>query len=178
MRPTLALLLVLACDERPGDAETTMPVDTVSGLESPAREAEAPACPSTGDGVTVTGTAVETATPIGFDLYGPSLAPDTGPLLGAVARRLVACDTLAIEVRVHTDTRRTEAFNARQSQAIAELVKSRLVEAGVDAARLAACGYGESQPLPGVEPWDPSNDRVLFLRVAGAAASVACPSLP
>jgi outer membrane protein OmpA-like peptidoglycan-associated protein len=171
---------LLACDEPGATGLDTMPAPASPPTEAaPApTPASASACPTTGDGVAVTDTSLVAQGPIGFDLYAPSVTPESSAALDAVARRLAACPDVAVEVQVHTDTRRMESFNARQSQSVAELVKAHLLAAGVDAERIAACGYGESQPMVGVEPWDPVNDRVLFVRLASAASAHACPTSP
>lgn len=51
------------------------------------------------------------------------------------------------EVAGHTDSRASETYNRQLSQQRADSVKAYLVGKGIDAARLDARGYGESQPL-------------------------------
>jgi outer membrane protein OmpA-like peptidoglycan-associated protein len=195
MRSLLVLSVLataaVACDEPAAAGIDTLPPPTATGGgagAAPAGEARdtrsappasaAPSCAATGEGVSVTDAALVADGAIGFDLYGPELAPESKGTLDAVARRLVACSDIHVEVQVHTDTRRMESFNARASQAIGELVKAHLVGAGVPAERVAACGYGESRPLAGIEPWDPANDRVLFVRLAGEASAHVCQAPP
>ncbi len=116
---------------------------------------------------------------IRFDLYAPALEPGAEAIIGAVARRLVACPEMQIEIQVHTDTRRMGSFNARQSLAIAEAIRDQLIASGVPAERLAACGYGESQPdsTEGREQWNEANNRVIFVRLARAASGHQCPEV-
>lgn len=136
----------------------------------------ASACPQDGEGVVVEAGRLRVPV-IQFDLYGPSLDPASLPIIDAVARRMIACPELVIELQVHTDTRRMTAFNARQSQAIAVLIRDRLIARGVAAARVTACGLGESQPPPGREGWDPLNNRVEWWRV-GPSRAPACQRQP
>lgn len=135
-------------------------------------------CPIANEGVFVEAARIRVVAPIAFDLYAPALDPASHPAIDAVARRMIACPDLRIEIQVHTDTRRTEAFNARASQAIAVLIRERLIAQGVPADRVVACGYGESRPITegGRAPYDPANTRVEWIRVPDARA-VRCPAI-
>lgn len=176
----LVSVLGAACDEPEGAASTTetMAVE-VQPVPEPVPAPELDACPQEGEGVTVLPDRVDAMERITFDLYAPALGPGAETVIGPVARRLVACPELQIEIQVHTDTRRMGSFNARQSLAIAEAIRDRLVASGVPAERLAACGYGESQPdsAEGREQWDDANNRVIFLRLPGAASAHQCPDV-
>lgn len=168
----LALLLV-ACGE---DPPPPSPVRTVEPAEVEPAEPAPPACPEEADGVRVTPEGLTVAAPIRFDLYAGTIAPETLHAVDAVARRLGACPELRVEIQVHTDAMRMSSFNARQSQVIADAVRARLIEQGVDGARLAACGYGESRPIaPSTTVEDRErNMRIEWHRIADAAAH-ACP---
>lgn len=135
-------------------------------------------CPIANEGVFVEDARLRVVAPISFDLYAPALDPGSYPAIDAVARRMIACPDLRIEIQVHTDTRRTGAFNARASAAIAALIRDRLVAQGVPADRVAACGYGESRPITegGRQPYDPANTRVEWIRVPDARAH-RCPAI-
>lgn len=135
-------------------------------------------CPIANEGVFVEDARLRVIAPIGFDLYAPALDPASYAAIDAVARRMIACPDLRIEVQVHTDTRRTEAFNARASAAIAALIRDRLIARGVPGDRVAACGYGESRPVTegGRAPYDPANTRVEWVRVPDARAH-RCPAI-
>ncbi len=52
-----------------------------------------------------------------------------------------------VEVQGHCDARASDAYNMKLSQARAESARSYLISKGVDASRLTAKGYGESQPI-------------------------------
>jgi OOP family OmpA-OmpF porin len=124
----------------------------------------ASACPTSAEGVTVEAGRLRVDAPIRFDLYAGTLDPSALPVIDAVGRRMRACPEVALEIQVHTDTRRTEGFNMARSQVIADLIRARLVSQGIAASRLTARGYGESQPEPGREGWDPTQTRVVWLR--------------
>jgi len=116
---------------------------------------------------------------IAFDLYAATVAPDSLPIVDAVAARLRACASLQIEIQVHTDTVRAGVFNARQSQRVAEALRERLVAQGVDASRVAACGYGESRPITSAIDWTArsANMRVEWHALATPAAAHVCPAV-
>ena len=60
----------------------------------------------------------------------------------------------------HTDASGKPEDNHRLSYLRALAVNDYLVEKGIDPQRLAAMGYGESQPLPGIDPNDERNRRI------------------
>ncbi len=170
-----AVLLVLGLASCDRDAETTAAAPTPTPAPTPAPIA-APACPPSGDGVSVDAEQLMTA-PIAFDLMAGTVAPESLAVVDAVARRLRVCADVQLEIAVHTDAMRTSAFNARASQRIAELVRDRLIARGVDAARLVACGYGESVPNTSAPGWRdaPVNARVEWRRSSTPAAAFVCP---
>ncbi len=71
------------------------------------------------------------------------------PLLDRVVAALLRCPAARVEVGGHTDADGAAAYNRTISLARAESVVGYLTEAGIDAARLAAMGYGESRPVAG-----------------------------
>jgi len=178
---------VASASEAPPPEGTTAPPaappSSSSSTPAPATPPGAASVPSGGagcppglGGASVTPAGIDYAGPIGFDLYQPALAPDADRVVAEVGALLHECPALDVEVQVHTDTRRLEAFNAARSQAVADLVRAGLVHAGARAERIAACGYGESRPLGGaIANWDPQNDRVLFVRLDHPAAGHRCP---
>ena len=54
---------------------------------------------------------------------------------------------LIVEISSHTDSKGSDSYNNRLSQNRAESVVKHLSENGIDARRLRAKGYGESQPI-------------------------------
>ena len=86
-------------------------------------------------------------------------------LLDEVAELLKAHPEVArIRIEGHTDSRGSRNANQTLSQGRAEAVRTYLIEAGVEAARLSAVGYGEDRPLDRRETpaaWE-KNRRVDF----------------
>ncbi len=142
----LALVLVACGEAEPPPAPR--PASPAPAPEPPAARA-APICPPEGDGVRVLADRVTLEAPIAFDLYAGTVSDASWPGVDLVAQRLSACASAidVIEIQVHTDAVRMGSFNARQSQVIADLLRQRLITDGVQAERVVACGYGESQPI-------------------------------
>ena len=87
-------------------------------------------------------------------------------LLNNVAEVLNAHSEIArIEVQGHTDSRGNDASNMSLSQRRAQSVVNYLVSKGVDAGRLVAKGYGETQPIASnsTNEGRSQNRRVEFL---------------
>lgn len=68
-------------------------------------------------------------------------------VLDAVAGILMRYPEMQIRIEGHTDDRGSDSHNLELSQSRAEAVRAYLVQSGVDSGRLAAQGFGESQPL-------------------------------
>jgi outer membrane protein OmpA-like peptidoglycan-associated protein/tetratricopeptide (TPR) repeat protein len=64
-----------------------------------------------------------------------------------VLKLMVDNPELIIEIMAHTDNKGTDAYNLKLSQRRAESIVKYLVSKGIDAKRLKAKGYGESQPV-------------------------------
>ncbi len=174
MRALVLMLLLTAC----GQETPSSPPAPIAA--PPARPEPPPAstCPEDAEGVRVAADQLLVAAPIGFDLYAGTLAPEGLSAIDAVARRLASCPEVQLEIQVHTDSMRMGVFNARSSQTIAEAIRARVIEQGVDAARVAACGYGESRPIaPNTTAEGRArNMRVEWRRVPDAAAHT-CPAV-
>jgi outer membrane protein OmpA-like peptidoglycan-associated protein len=54
---------------------------------------------------------------------------------------------MEIELSAHTDSKGTDEYNLKLSDARAKSVVDYLISKGIDAARLEAKGYGESAPV-------------------------------
>jgi outer membrane protein OmpA-like peptidoglycan-associated protein len=173
----LAIALVLclfACDREPPRAAVRPPLPRALV----ATPTQTPGCRASADGVDVSADRVLSG-PIAFDLFAGAVAPESLPIVDAVARRLRECAAVQLEIEVHTEAFRTSVFNARASQRVAEALRDRLVAGGVAASRLVPCGYGESRLLTqaaGLGP-RPVNARVEWRRVP-AASAFACPPVP
>ncbi len=82
-----------------------------------------------------------------FETNSAKLAPQSLETLDAVAASMRAWSEIKVEIEGHTDASGSEAHNLKLSQQRAESVRDYLASKGVEAARLVAKGYGESQPI-------------------------------
>ncbi len=73
--------------------------------------------------------------------------PDSGELLGQVARVLKDFPRMRVSIEGHTDAAGGEAANMRLSQRRAEAVREQLVARGIAADRLEAIGFGSTRPV-------------------------------
>jgi len=103
---------------------------------------------SLGGRVVVTDTDVEILDPVTFEPGKVRFKATSIPALDAVAATLHGNPSIQlVEVQSHTDERGDDAANLRLTQARARVVVEYLIAKGIDAARLDAQGYGETQPL-------------------------------
>lgn len=82
-----------------------------------------------------------------FETASANLLPESAATLDEVGRTLEKFPALKIEVQGHTDTRGSDAYNMRLSQARAESVRSYLLQhfqLGAD--QYVARGYGKREP--------------------------------
>jgi outer membrane protein OmpA-like peptidoglycan-associated protein len=101
-----------------------------------------------------------------FDLGKATIRAESHGILDAVAAVLAANpDVAGVEVQGHTDVRGSAASNLRLSQERVDAVRAYLIEAGIDADRLIAKGYGETQPIveARTEAEHAQNRRVQFV---------------
>lgn len=96
-----------------------------------------------------------------FDRY--DIQPQFQETLNQIAQTLSAYPSTLIDVYGHTDTTGTEAYNQSLSERRAESVASYLAGRGVNRARIATQGYGETRPL--VSPERTEADRQANRRV-------------
>lgn len=82
-----------------------------------------------------------------FDVDSAVIKPESEAALKEILALLQAQPALKLTVAGHTDAANTDAYNLKLSQQRAEAVVAWLVRHGVDAGRLAAKGFGESQPI-------------------------------
>ena len=122
-------------------------------------------CPDRGR-VVVTDTAIEILDMVYFELDKAIIKPQSYPILDAVAATLQGNPSIQlIEVQGHTDERGNDAYNLDLSDRRAKSVEKYLADKGVDAKRLSAQGYGETQPVDrrsNEAAWA-KNRRVAFL---------------
>jgi len=82
-----------------------------------------------------------------FDVGKATIKAKSRPKLDEAARVLKEYGALRIEVSGHTDDRGDDALNLQLSRDRAAAVKTYLVEAGIDEARIQTRGAGESEPI-------------------------------
>ena len=88
----------------------------------------------------------------------PSAAAQLEQLAGAL--RSEALDPFRFLIAGHTDASGDAVYNRRLSARRADVVRRRLIDAGVPAERLDARGFGEDELLDPAHPGAPANRRV------------------
>ncbi|WP_291076956.1 OmpA family protein [Hyphomonas sp.] len=85
-------------------------------------------------------------------------------LLDALTGVALLCDSHAIEIGAHTDSRGSNEYNEVISQQRSDAVRDYMTERGVDASALTPVGYGESRPIDRAENYDAwaKNRRMEF----------------
>ena len=96
-----------------------------------------------------------------FDRY--DIQPQFQETLNQIAQTLQAYPSTLIDVYGHTDTTGTEAYHQALSERRANSVAAYLAGRGVNQARIATQGYGETRPL--VSPERTEADRQANRRV-------------
>jgi OOP family OmpA-OmpF porin len=84
---------------------------------------------------------------INFDFDKANIKPEAEPVLDAAAEVLKENPDVNVRVGGHTDSVGTDAYNQGLSERRAKAVQDYLAKHGVDASRLTAVGFGESQPV-------------------------------
>lgn len=84
---------------------------------------------------------------VNFEFDKAKLTVNAKQLLDPVADALIARPDIKIEVDGHTDSRGSDAYNQKLSEARAASVMAYLVERGVAADRMTSKGFGESMPV-------------------------------
>jgi outer membrane protein OmpA-like peptidoglycan-associated protein len=82
-----------------------------------------------------------------FDVDSATIRPAGRDTLARMAEVLNEYDKTAVIVQGHTDSTGSETHNQDLSERRARAARSYLVGRGVDAERVAALGFGESQPV-------------------------------
>lgn len=82
-----------------------------------------------------------------FDVDSSAVKPEFRNTLNDVASTLVQYESTYIDVYGHTDSTGSDAYNQTLSERRAQSVSSYLSSRGVQSARLATRGFGESQPV-------------------------------
>ena len=84
---------------------------------------------------------------VNFETNSADLTKDSEAILNKAAEVLLANPQIRVEVQAHTDDRGRKAYNQKLSEKRAASVRDYLIAQGVDASRMTAKGYGESQPV-------------------------------
>ena len=82
-----------------------------------------------------------------FDVDSSAVKPEFRNTLNDVASTLVQYESTYIDVYGHTDSTGSDAYNQTLSERRAQSVANYLTTRGVQSARLATRGFGESQPV-------------------------------
>jgi OOP family OmpA-OmpF porin len=84
---------------------------------------------------------------VNFEYDSATLTPGSLAVLDTVAASLKDWPEVRVEIGGHTDSRGSDAYNEKLSEKRAASVLEYLASKGIDAARMAAKGYGESKPI-------------------------------
>lgn len=84
---------------------------------------------------------------IEYDLNKATLRPKSLEVLDKIYDLLVLNDNMSIEINAHTDTRGSDRYNMKLSQARAQSCVDYLLSKGIRKERLIPKGYGETMPL-------------------------------
>jgi len=82
-----------------------------------------------------------------FPVDSSAIQPSFQATLASVADTLSRYEKSYVDVLGHTDSTGSDAYNQSLSERRAEAVANFLANSGVQRARLATRGYGESQPI-------------------------------
>ncbi|HLW30894.1 MAG TPA: OmpA family protein, partial [Aequorivita sp.] len=83
--------------------------------------------------------------PIYFDLDKSNIRLDAAEELAKILAVLEEYPAMKIDIRSHTDSRASHAYNDRLSERRAQSTRQWLIDQGIEANRLTAKGYGERQ---------------------------------
>ena len=168
---------------RPAEIRPDPPAEPARPPAAPPREPvpDAPPAPTPpvvrDDGVTadeierdILDTGLFRTTAVYFEFAQADLLPASERTLATLADVLRRNPDVRLEVGGHTDAVGSDETNDRLSVRRAASVRSFLVAAGVDPARLTSAGYGERRPIAsnGDEAGRALNRRVEFAVIGGA----------
>ncbi len=121
-----------------------------------------PASPEPRGRVVVTDTETTILDVVEFAPGTATLRPTSRPTLDAVAATMIGNPNITlIEVQSHTQGTGDAAAHLALSDHRAQMIVTYLVDAGVSPSRLAAQGYGDTQPIDRAAP--AKNERVSFM---------------
>jgi OmpA-OmpF porin, OOP family len=82
-----------------------------------------------------------------FEFNRATLTPESHEMLDKLASMLADNPNVVIEISAHTDSKGSDTYNQKLSDARAQSVVDYLAGKGIDKSRLESKGYGESQPV-------------------------------
>ena len=121
------------------------------------------------NGVRITETAIVIEDKVYFETAKAVILPKSYPILNSVAQVLKDYSKIQVEVQGHTDSDGSATYNLQLSDSRAQSVMQYLVEAGVDAERLQAKGYGEVVPIADNET-DEGKEKIAELNLRSSEA--------
>lgn len=103
-----------------------------------------------------------------FETNSATLTSTSLTILNDAAATLERNDDIRVEAQGHTDSQGADSYNLGLSQRRAEAVRDYLIRRGVDASRITAKGYGETQPVASNANADGrAENRRVVLKVLG-----------
>lgn len=152
--------------------------DTPAGTKVDAKGCSLPPCktPAPGERISLSGCGsgeVIVLHGVSFEFNKSRLAVNAKTILDNVADELKANPEIAVELGGHTDSIGGDEYNQKLSEQRAQSVMAYLIEKGVNADKLSAVGYGESQPVAdnATEDGREQNRRVELKVMHGAQAA-------
>ncbi|WP_292533008.1 OmpA family protein [Methylocystis sp.] len=100
--------------------------------------------------------------PIVFASDDSTIAPESAPLIDAIAATALRCQGASLEVAAHTDNVGIAEVNMGRSKRRAQAIVDRLLKAGVDPFRVTSVGYGGERSIA---PNDSDENRARNRRV-------------
>jgi outer membrane protein OmpA-like peptidoglycan-associated protein len=153
------------CPDTDNDKDRVVDYPTPND-KCPNEFAETPdGCPQKYQLIVVTAERIELKQTIYFDYRKATIKPVSFPLLDEVALALQDHATITVRIEGHTDSRGSDKFNLKLSQARAASVRQYLVGRGIAPARMDAKGFGETVPIADnrTEAGRDQNRRVEFV---------------
>lgn len=93
-----------------------------------------------------------------YDFNVATLKPESYPALDELVNMLNKHPEIKIELSAHTDSKGSDKFNQRLSEARAKSVVEYLLSKGIDPTRLQSRGYGASKPIAPNQHEDGTDD--------------------
>jgi OOP family OmpA-OmpF porin len=147
------------CPDPDNDKDTVLDVDDFCPNTPGAPGGSRPGCPGL---IVVTAREIRITQQIHFEFNKAKIRPESYPILDAIVDVLRDHPKITLEIQGHTDNVGSAAYNKKLSQLRAESVRTYLGQHGTDVSRLAAVGYGMSQPIV---PNNTASNRALNRRV-------------